>query len=112
MHLEDDILIGRIQDIFTRKVRMTTKKVNVIAKGVKLLDDALKRCDDSVPVLQKKLWLYNVNISLTALYNAQSGTSGSLKPDVLVALVHIAFDGDWIKGGKALESDFLNKGKK
>lgn len=78
---------------------------------VKLLKDAETRVG-SIPEVHRRLIKMGVEISVTALYNAASGESKSLKPNVIVALVHVAYDGDWKRGGKALETDYLPSGLK
>lgn len=87
---------------------MTNKKTCAYDKGVKILEDAVKKYG-SIPDLQRALLRdANIEISHTALYNALSGTSGSIKPVVITAICHMVYNGDWTKCGKALDSDFLS----
>lgn len=88
---------------------MTSKKVSVTGKGVKLLDDALAKYG-SIPEIQRELTRIGADISITALYKAQSGRQRTFKPDVIVALVHLLYSGDWKKGGRVLEADYLPEG--
>jgi hypothetical protein len=106
MYLKDDIIIGRIQVNFTRNIQMTTKKVSSIANCVKILEDG-KREFGSIPELHRALLRIGVDISLTALYNAEKGIAKSFKPDVVTAFCYLIYGGNWAKCGKALEADFL-----
>lgn len=86
---------------------MTDKKRLDKPNGVKLLADAVKKYG-SIPDFQRALLVEaGIEISHTALYNAASGTSQSLKPAVITAICHLVYKGDWTKCGKVLESDFL-----
>lgn len=97
-----------MQENFTRKIHMTTGKMKDIAKCVKILVDAISRFG-SIPDLHRALIKDGIEISDTALYNAEKGVAKSLKPDVIVAICHLVYDGDWKKCGKALEEDFRKK---
>lgn len=76
-----------------------------MSKAVKLLEDAKQRYDN-IPGVQRALARIGVDISITALYKVDSGKQVSLKPDVIVALTYLLYNGDWRKSGRALEADF------
>lgn len=71
---------------------------------MKILEDAVKKFGGMSEV-QAQLIKRGLRISHTALYNSIKGDVQKLRPDVLVALVELVYDGDWVKAGKALKSD-------
>jgi len=78
----------------------------VNSKCVKILDDAVNKIG-SIPDLHRLLLNNGVSISDTSLYNAYSGVSKSIKPEVISAICKLVYNGDWNKCGKALDVDFL-----
>lgn len=87
---------------------MTEKKSQAMANVVKLFDDAMLKFKE-VPALHRELIRLGISISSTALYDVVNGKQRSVKPDMIVALCHLVYDGDWKKAGKALEADFMPK---
>lgn len=85
--------------------------MGIIDKGVKILEDAAKKFGN-LPEVHRQLIKVGVEVSHTTLYNAASGVSRSLKPEVIVGLCHLVYSGDWSKMGRALEVDFMASGLK
>lgn len=86
---------------------MTEKKIGDSPNYVKIVEKAVNKYG-SIPELQRALLKEaDVEISHTALYNAQKGISASIKPQVITAICALIYDGDWEKCGKDLNSDFL-----
>lgn len=79
----------------------------VNSKCVKILEDAVNKIG-SIPDLHRLLLNNGVSISDTSLYNAYSGISKSIKPEVISAICKLVYNGDWNKCGKALDVDFLS----
>lgn len=75
-------------------------------KCVKILNDAVNKIG-SIPELHRLLLHNGVSISDTSLYNAYTGVSKSIKPEVISAICKLIYNGDWNKCGKALDHDFL-----
>jgi hypothetical protein len=97
-----------VKQTWSEKLTLKQEIVQPIAKGVKFFAEAVKEVG-SVPALHKELLRIGVDISDTALYNVMSGASKSLKPEIIVAIVHVAFAGDWKRAGKLLEADYVPK---
>lgn len=98
-----------MQENFTIKLQMTNKRICTIAKCVKILEDAVKKYG-SIPDFQRALAREGVDITLTALYNAQKGIAKSLKPDVTVAIAYLVYNGDGKEFLKAMSKDFMPPG--
>lgn len=76
------------------------------SKCVKILEDAEKKFG-SIPELHRELVRNGVQVSDTALYNAKTGVSATIRPSVISAICHLVYGGDWQKCGKAIDYDFL-----
>lgn len=68
---------------------------------VKILTDGIAKCG-SISALHRELIRAGASISLAALSRAQIRGNESVKFDVLLALVEVVYENDWIKFGKAL----------
>ncbi len=75
---------------------------------MKILEVAIDRAG-SISELQKMLVRRGVNVSPSALSQAQSKSKESLRLDILAGIVEVAFGGDWKEAGKVLQSEFLPK---
>lgn len=97
-----------MQENFKRNLSMTEKKKAAIAKYVKIIQKAVSKYG-SIPELQRALLRdADIEISHTALYNAQKGISSSIKPQVITAICALIYEGDWLACGKDLNDDFLS----
>lgn len=72
---------------------------------MKILEAAIKK-EGSISALHKALIRHGINVSQSALSQAKNHSKQSIRMDILVGLVEIAFDGDWKKAGKFLKDEF------
>ena len=82
------------------------KKCNKLSP-MKIIEEAVKRMDGA-SALQRALVREGVNISQSALSQAKNHSKQSLRLDVIVAIVKVAFKGDWRVAGRLLEEEFGN----
>lgn len=71
---------------------------------MKIVEDAVKKFGN-LPEVQRVLIRQGINISHTALHNAYTGKTKTLRSDVEDALVDLVYGGDYTKLGKARKVD-------
>ncbi len=82
-------------------------------RGMQIIKDAAAKTEKgSITDLQQELAGLRAKISAVALNNAATGQTKALQLEILCALVKIAYNGDWAKAGKVIESEFAPWKKK
>jgi hypothetical protein len=76
--------------------------------AMKLLDIAVEKYGNDSG-LQQALAKIGVEVTSTGIWTARTKGKGALRPDILAGIVHLAFNGDWSKAGKIIDSEFLPK---
>lgn len=71
---------------------------------MKIVEDAVRKYGN-LPEVQRVLTRLGINISHTALHNAFSGKTKTLRSDVEAKLVDLVYGGDWTKLGRARKAD-------
>ena len=71
---------------------------------MKIVEDAVKKYG-KLPEVQRVLAELGVHISHTALHNAFSGKTKTLRSDVESKLVELVYGGDWTRLGRARKAD-------
>lgn len=78
---------------------------------MKIVDIAVESVG-SISALQQELVRRGISVSQSAISQARSQSKESLRLDILVGIVEVAFGGDWEKAGKLLKEEFGSKKKK